>query len=138
MIWIIFGVPVLVKMPFMKTASFRAWLMAAVVAFGMWLVAPTVADAYPSLGVVAILADCGSDANYPGLRTAESAACLGDIGLHGACCVFSNFGCLACMLIPPDPATVGPSPALTFASALAETATGVGPGRVKRPPRSAR
>jgi hypothetical protein len=125
----------------MKAAHLRARLIAAILAVtGLWLVATTSADAHASLGAGAVLTDRNWDAGYADRCSAEPAACDSRLGLHGACCGSANSGCcVTCMLlIPREPATAVSRRMLPFASALAETAAGVAPGKLKKPPRFVR
>ena len=113
-------------------------VFAAILALiGMLIVVPASADAHAMLASPGIAGH--SEIASP--IAAMAADCAGGPASleHGACCGASNFGCCPpCLLVPPESAASLQSGAPVFAENLVETAAGLPPSRLKRPPRLAR
>lgn len=120
----------------MKIGSIRAWLLAAIVAaIGLWFVVPSDVDAHLLAGAAGLRVEQGQAVTSIASGAVDCAGALDPVA-HGACCGTSAFGCCApCLFVPSEPAASAPGGAQIFAVAFAETAAGLPPARLKRPPR---
>jgi hypothetical protein len=119
----------------MTTGNLHAWFLAATLAFlGAWTPTPQ------AMGAGSHLATSASAIYAERLTAAPPTAADYSIShtAQEACCDLSPLGCCApCVLLPTEALAPIAGGASTFASALPDSAAGLPPAGLKRPPRFA-